>query len=113
MLNFDLPNNSEDYVHRIGRTGRAGRYGKAISFVTSSQKADVKKIERLIRKSLPVLSMPTLPPERKQPRGAQDFAPRKNHSASQGRRNHSFQNNIKRSPKRHSNRARRSVLYER
>jgi ATP-dependent RNA helicase RhlE len=64
IINFDLPDNSEDYVHRIGRTGRVGRYGKAISFVTSSQKADVRKIERLIRKSLPILSLPTLPPER-------------------------------------------------
>lgn len=67
VINFDLPENSEDYVHRIGRTGRAGRSGKAISFVTSSQKADIKKIERLIRKSLPVLSLPVLPPERERP----------------------------------------------
>lgn len=67
VINFDLPDNSEDYVHRIGRTGRVGRYGKAISFITSSQKADIKKIERLIRKSLPILSLPTLPPERKKP----------------------------------------------
>ncbi len=64
VINFDLPDNSEDYVHRIGRTGRAGRHGKAISFVTPSQKADVRKIERLIRKSLPVLALPQLPPER-------------------------------------------------
>ncbi|MBU1119269.1 DEAD/DEAH box helicase [Patescibacteria group bacterium] len=67
VLNFDLPDNSEDYVHRIGRTGRAGRSGKAISFVTSSQKHDVQKIEHLIRKSLPVLSLPELPPQRKRP----------------------------------------------
>jgi ATP-dependent RNA helicase RhlE len=68
VINFDLPDNSEDYVHRIGRTGRVGRYGKSISFVTPSEKADVRKIERLIRKSLPILSLPTLPPEReKQP----------------------------------------------
>ncbi len=67
VINFDLPDNSEDYVHRIGRTGRVGRYGKAISFVTPSQKADVKKIERLIRKSLPVLALPTLSPERPKP----------------------------------------------
>lgn len=64
VINFDLPDNSEDYVHRIGRTGRAGRSGKAISFVTPSQKADVRKIEKLIRKSLPVLALPELPPER-------------------------------------------------
>jgi ATP-dependent RNA helicase RhlE len=67
VINFDLPDNSEDYVHRIGRTGRAGRSGKAISFVTPSQKADVRKIEKLIRKSLPVLSLPTLPAERPKP----------------------------------------------
>ena len=62
VINYDLPDNSEDYVHRIGRTGRAGRSGKAISFATTSQKADIKKIERLIRKSLPVVQVPALPP---------------------------------------------------
>ena len=61
VINYDLPDNSEDYVHRIGRTGRAGRYGKAISFVAPTQSADVKKIERLIRKTLPVLALPKLP----------------------------------------------------
>jgi len=65
VVNFDFPNSSEDYVHRIGRTGRVGCYGKAISFVTSSEKADIRKIEHLIRKSLPILSLPALPPERK------------------------------------------------
>lgn len=64
VINFDLPDNAEDYVHRIGRTGRAGRSGKAISFVTPSEKADVRKIERLIRKSLPVLALPDFPPQR-------------------------------------------------
>lgn len=64
VINFDLPDNSEDYVHRIGRTGRAGRSGKAISFVTPAEKMDIRKIERLIRKSLPILSLPALPPER-------------------------------------------------
>lgn len=67
VINFDLPDNSEDYVHRIGRTGRAGSLGKAISFVAPSQKADIKKIERLIRKSLPILKLPDLPPEREKP----------------------------------------------
>ena len=65
VVNFDLPQNSEDYVHRIGRTGRAGRSGKAITFITASQKADVKKIERLIRKSLPLLSHPAFPQDPK------------------------------------------------
>ncbi len=64
VINFDLPESSEDYVHRIGRTGRAGKFGKAISFVAPPEKADIRKIERLIRKSIPILSLPTLPPER-------------------------------------------------
>ena len=73
VINFDLPDNSEDYVHRIGRTGRAGKFGKAISFVTPSEKADIKKIERLIRKSLPVLALPVLPEERKQEQSQRTF----------------------------------------
>ena len=64
VVNFDLPDNSEDYVHRIGRTGRAGKEGKAISFATHDQKKDVKQIERLIRKSLPLMKAGTLPEPR-------------------------------------------------
>jgi len=60
VINFDLPDNSEDYVHRIGRTGRAGRSGKAISFVTPSEKMDIRKIEKLIRKTLPILDLPII-----------------------------------------------------
>jgi len=56
VINYDLPENPEDYVHRIGRTGRAGRVGKAISFATPDQKYDVKSIERLIRVTLPIKS---------------------------------------------------------
>ncbi|MBI4812360.1 DEAD/DEAH box helicase [Candidatus Falkowbacteria bacterium] len=52
VLNFDLPDHLEDYVHRIGRTGRAGKAGKAISFAAPEQKADIRGIERLIRKTL-------------------------------------------------------------
>jgi len=94
VINFDMPSCSEDYVHRIGRTGRVGRYGKAISFVTSSDKADVRKIELLIRKSLPILSLPVLPPERKKKPGEEDdferrrrFSPRRNQKSFQRRPN--------------------------
>ena len=52
VINFDIPDSSEDYVHRIGRTGRAGREGKAISFATPDQQGDIRAIERLIRKTL-------------------------------------------------------------
>lgn len=54
VLNFDLPDNSEDYVHRIGRTARAGKKGKAVSFASSDQYREIQKIERLIQKNLPV-----------------------------------------------------------
>lgn len=66
VVNFDLPDNSEDYVHRIGRTGRAGRAGRAISFATPDQKRDVRDIERLIRKTLKVIPLPPLPPPRRE-----------------------------------------------
>ncbi|MBI5732524.1 DEAD/DEAH box helicase [Candidatus Jorgensenbacteria bacterium] len=62
VLNYDLPENAEDYVHRIGRTARAGTSGHAISFARPNQFQDVRAIERLIRKTLPVSKIPTLPP---------------------------------------------------
>jgi ATP-dependent RNA helicase RhlE len=64
VINFDLPDGLEDYVHRIGRTGRAGRSGKAISFATTDQRGDVRGIERIIKKSLKVLDLPMLPDKR-------------------------------------------------
>lgn len=46
VINYDLPNSTETYVHRIGRTGRVGRTGRAITFVTNEQLDDLKRIER-------------------------------------------------------------------
>ena len=46
VINYDLPNNPEIYVHRIGRTGRVGRTGRAITFVTPAQREDLERIER-------------------------------------------------------------------
>lgn len=54
VINFDLPNDSESYVHRIGRTARAGASGKAISFCDSEEKAFLKDIEKLIGKKIDV-----------------------------------------------------------
>ncbi|MFA6551787.1 MAG: DEAD/DEAH box helicase [Patescibacteria group bacterium] len=54
VINYDLPEKANDYVHRVGRTGRAGHVGHAISFATPAQKRDVLDIERLIKKTLPV-----------------------------------------------------------
>lgn len=54
VINFDLPDDAENYVHRIGRTGRAGSPGHAISFATPDQRGDVRNIERLMKMPLPV-----------------------------------------------------------
>ena len=54
VVNFDLPDLLDDYVHRVGRTGRAGKDGKAISFVLPTQKSSIKKIEKLIGTSLTI-----------------------------------------------------------
>ncbi|MFA6636542.1 MAG: DEAD/DEAH box helicase [Candidatus Omnitrophota bacterium] len=64
VINFDLPDDTENYVHRIGRTGRAGLEGRAISFATPEQGNDVRNIERLIKTSLPILEHPDFPAEK-------------------------------------------------
>jgi ATP-dependent RNA helicase DeaD len=49
VINYDVPNSSETYVHRIGRTGRVGRTGRAITFVTPDQKDEIARIERDVK----------------------------------------------------------------
>lgn len=56
VINFDLPNVPETYVHRIGRTGRAGNTGIAISFCSVDEKEELRDIQKLIRKSIPVIA---------------------------------------------------------
>lgn len=53
VINFELPNIAEDYVHRIGRTARAGASGEAISFVSQDEKAYLRDIEKLLKQSIP------------------------------------------------------------
>jgi len=53
VVNFDLPHVSEDYVHRIGRTGRAGNFGQAVSLVCNEEFKLLKDIEKLIKKVIP------------------------------------------------------------
>lgn len=60
VYNFDVPQDPESYVHRIGRTGRAGRTGTAISFVTSRELNQIRFIERLTRRPIKRMPMPTL-----------------------------------------------------
>lgn len=58
VINYDLPEDAENYVHRIGRTARAGQKGHAISFASPEQSIEVKNIEKLIRASLPISKHP-------------------------------------------------------
>ena len=58
VINFDVPLIYEDYVHRIGRTGRANRAGAAVTFVTMPEAYHIKKIEKIIRMTIPRAPMP-------------------------------------------------------
>ncbi len=59
VINFDVPNLYEDYVHRIGRTGRALQVGKAITFVTKAEVYHIGRIEKIIGLKIPIKEMPT------------------------------------------------------
>jgi ATP-dependent RNA helicase RhlE len=78
VVNFDLPNVPEDYVHRIGRTGRAGATGDAVTLVSGEDRTLLKAVERLIQKEIklvpvegfdPTPAYYTAQPEKQQPRG--------------------------------------------
>jgi ATP-dependent RNA helicase RhlE len=56
VINYDIPNIPETYVHRIGRTGRAGASGKSISFCNTEEKAYLKDIQKVIGMTVPVVS---------------------------------------------------------
>ncbi|WP_082563930.1 MULTISPECIES: DEAD/DEAH box helicase [unclassified Nocardioides] len=60
VVNFDIPTDTESYVHRIGRTGRAGRSGDAISFITPRERYLLKAIEKATRQSLTQMQLPTV-----------------------------------------------------
>lgn len=65
VINYDLPKQAEDYVHRIGRTGRAGRTGIAITFAEVNEYVKVHKIEKYINRKLPELTIEGMEPTRK------------------------------------------------
>jgi ATP-dependent RNA helicase RhlE len=80
VINFEIPNEPETYVHRIGRTGRAGASGIAFSFCDGDEKAFMRDIERLIRKNVPVrdhafknVPPPPAEPDDRPPRPSEGF----------------------------------------
>ncbi len=83
VINFDLPNIPESYVHRIGRTGRAGAAGIAISFCDSEEREYLRDIERTIRRTVPVVENHPFqgrgPREAPQERQHQSARPQQNH----------------------------------
>ncbi len=63
VINYDVPRDAEDYIHRIGRTARASSFGKAITFVNADDQRSFKKIEDMIEKAVPKLPLPPGMPE--------------------------------------------------
>ena len=63
VVNYELPNVAEDYVHRIGRTGRAGNSGEAVSLVCIDEAGLLQGIERLLKRRLPTLVIPEFTPD--------------------------------------------------
>lgn len=59
VINYDLPQNQEYYVHRIGRTGRAGRKGKAVTFVYNREKRDLRRLERYTKSKMKKMDPPS------------------------------------------------------
>ncbi len=101
VVNFDLPNVPETYVHRIGRTGRAGNTGIAISFCDAEERTELKDIQKLIGLSIPVInshpyplsntnfstpSAPAQKPGQKRSRGFGSYDKGKSRNFSGGRR---------------------------
>ncbi|OGT21398.1 MAG: hypothetical protein A3C55_01840 [Gammaproteobacteria bacterium RIFCSPHIGHO2_02_FULL_42_13] len=63
VINFELPRAAEDYIHRIGRTGRAGKEGEAISLVCVDERSLIKKIEQLLKITIPRKVIPGYEPD--------------------------------------------------
>lgn len=93
VINFELPDQAEDYVHRIGRTGRAGRAGKAVSFVLSDQGDQLFQIQKLIDQRIEQTHLETVPsaelkvsaPRRNSGNRGQNSQGRRSFSSSRGR----------------------------
>jgi ATP-dependent RNA helicase RhlE len=97
VVNYELPNVPEDYVHRIGRTARAGGTGSAVSLVAPDEIPLLKDIERLLRRAVPVMPLPEYPVNassdgqgsgRQQQSREHQHQPRRSHGPSREQRDH-------------------------
>ena len=77
MVNYELPNVPEDYVHRIGRTGRAGASGEAISLVSPEERKLLVDIERVMKRKVDVLPVPQFERSERKPMAVLDDVPRR------------------------------------
>ncbi|WP_017257032.1 DEAD/DEAH box helicase [Pedobacter arcticus] len=84
VINYEIPNIAETYVHRIGRTGRAGANGTALSFCEAEEKAYLKDIHKLINKNIPVIEDHPFPFTGARPEKSDDDRPRGGRGFSQG-----------------------------
>ena len=108
VVNYELPNVPEDYVHRIGRTARAGGAGSAVSLVAPDEAPLLRDIERLLRRALPIVQLPDFP-IKAAPAGSNSPAtnrrPHQGHGSNEQRRAHNNE-------QRHSHEPRRSHGHE-
>jgi ATP-dependent RNA helicase RhlE len=92
VVNYELPNVPEDYVHRIGRTGRAGALGQAVSLVSSDETGLLRDIERVLRRAVPFVETPafkvteTAPQESRERRDARPHEQAASRSQNAGQR---------------------------
>jgi ATP-dependent RNA helicase RhlE len=102
VVNYELPNVPEDYVHRIGRTARAGGTGAAVSLVSPDEAPLLRDIERLLRRSIPFAALPEFPVTGP-PESARDDRPSR-HSGDRPRFNRGGGGGGRPSPRQHDSR---------
>ncbi len=89
VINYDVPNEPENYVHRIGRTGRAGQSGIAITFCQADEVPYLRRIEKLIDKEIPVREDNPYPMQEKPHEGGRSGGRSRSRRGGRGRRGHS------------------------
>jgi ATP-dependent RNA helicase RhlE len=98
VVNFELPHDPQDYVHRIGRTGRAGASGTAISLVSPDEVDRLRDVQRLLRKAIPCEVVERFLPDRTRPASADSGPERGPRAASRSRTGSSAPTQPRRSP---------------